>query len=483
MPWLSLLLVLPVLGALIIFCTPREQDKTVKAVALLIGILETVISLGLYFSYDFHKAGLQFIEEYNWITTLNIKYFLGVDGLSLPMVVLTTFIFLCAVLASWGMSHRVKEYFFLIMIMETAVLGVFTSLDLFLFFLFWELELIPMYLLIGIWGSARREYAAMKFIIYTMTGSAFLLAGFLAMYFLAPERTFDITQLAKAGFAPGVQSLLFVLIFLGFAVKLPVFPFHTWLPDAHVEAPAPVSMILAGVLLKMGGYGLIRINVGLLPEGVKAYIPLLATLAIINVLYGAYVALGQKDLKTMIAMSSVSHMGFVLLPVAAMTPLALNGAVLEMFAHGTVSALLFFCVGLIYERAHTREIKALEGGLAACVPKIAVAFIIGGLASLGLPGMSQFIAEFLVFLGSFPVLRLPTVLGTTGIVFTAGYILWAIKRIFYGPLNPKWAHLKDMQHSYEYLPVVILVGLTVLIGFYPALITNWSDSSLLAMLR
>lgn len=483
MPWLSLLLVLPLIGALLVFCLPRDRGGAVKAVALFFALVELVLSLYLYFGYDRVAGGLQFVEKATWLPSLAISYHVGVDGLSLPMVILTTFIFLCAVLASWNIDHRPKEYFFLLLILETAVLGVFSALDLFLFFLFWELELIPMYFLIGIWGSARREYAAMKFIIYTMTGGAFMLAGFLAMYFLAPQRTFDLVALQQMGLAPSVQTLLFLLIFLGFAVKLPVVPLHTWLPDAHVEAPAPVSMILAGVLLKMGGYGLIRINAGLLPEGLKAFVPYLAVLAVISVLYGAYVAMGQKDLKTMIAMSSVSHMGFVLLAIAANTDVALNGAVLEMFAHGTVSGLLFFCIGLIYERAHTRQIEELAGGLAAKIPRIAVAFIVAGLASLGLPGMSQFIAEFVVFLGSFPTLKTATILATFGLVFTAGYILWTVKRVFYGPFNPKWAHLEDMGRAYEFAPLIILVALTVLVGVAPSLIVDWSRPALLALLR
>lgn len=481
--WLSALLGIPLIGTLVISCLSRQQAKSSKAVALAVSLVNLVISIGLYFGYDKQAAGFQFVEKNVWIKSLNIAYHVGVDGISLPMVILTTFIFVCAILASWGISHRAKEYFMLVTILETAVLGVFVSLDLFLFFLFWELELIPMYFLIGIWGSDRREYAAMKFIIYTMAGSAFMLAGILGMYFLAPTPTFDLLALAQAGYAPKVQALLFVLLFLGFGVKLPVVPFHTWLPDAHVEAPAPVSMILAGVLLKMGGYGLIRINAGLLPNGLRVFIPVLAALAVVNVIYGAYVAMGQKDLKTMIAMSSVSHMGFVLLPIAALTPVALNGAVLEMFAHGTVSGLLFFLIGLLYERAHTRSIAELEGGLAAQVPKLAVAFIIGSLASLGLPGMSQFISEFLVFIGSFPVLKVPTAIATIGIVLTAGYMLWMVKRIFYGSLNPKWAHLSDVSFTYEYLPLVILVGLTILVGVYPALITDWSNPSLMALIR
>lgn len=482
MSWLSLLLILPLVGALIIFCLPRQNETPAKIIALIISLVALVISLGLYFGYD-RMAEFRFVEKVAWIEALNINYHVGVDGLSLPMVILTTFIFVCAVLASWGITKRIKEYFILICILETAVLGVFVSMDLFLFFLFWELELIPMYFLIGIWGSERREYAAMKFILYTMAGSAFMLAGILAMYFLSPEHTFDMVKLVDAGFTTQVQSLLFVLMFLGFAIKLPVVPFHTWLPDAHVEAPAPISMILAGVLLKMGGYGLIRINAGLLPEGLKVFIPVLAVLAVINVVYGAYVAMGQKDLKSMIAMSSVSHMGFVLLPIAALTPIALNGAVVEMFAHGTISGLLFFLIGVLYERAHTRKIAELESGLVAKIPKIGVFFIVASLASLGLPGMSQFIGEFMVFVGSFPVLKVPTIIATLGLVFTAGYMLWMVRRIFYGAFNPKWAHLQDMNKVYEYVPLAILLGLTILVGVYPGLITDWSNPSLLILLR
>lgn len=483
MPWLSCLVGLPILGALIILCLPRDKASAAKVTALVFALAELFISLGLYWGYDRTVGGFQFAEHYAWVPSIGISYHVGVDGLSLPMIILATFIFLCAVLASWSIEHRPKEYFSLLLVLQTAVLGVFSALDLFLFFLFWELELIPMYFLIGIWGSERREYAAMKFIIYTMTGGAFMLAGFLAVYFLAPVRTFDLVALQQAGLAPAIQSLLFVLIFLGFAVKLPVVPFHTWLPDAHVEAPAPVSMILAGVLLKMGGYGMIRILASLLPEGLNAFVPWLAALAVISVLYGAYVAMGQRDFKTMIAMSSVSHMGFVLLAIAAATDVALNGAVVEMFAHGTVSGLLFFCIGLIYDRAHTRSIEELQGGLAAKIPRIAAAFVVAGLASLGLPGMSQFIAEFMVFLGSFPVLKVPTILATFALVITAGYYLWAIKRVFYGPLNPKWGHLTDMGRAWEFAPVIILVGLTVLVGIMPSLITDWSRPALLALLE
>jgi len=482
MPWLTLLLAVPAVAALLMLLLPREKDDLAKPVALVAVTIDLVISLGLYFGYDKTLGGFQFSEKLNWLPAIGSSYHVGVDGLSLTMVILTTLIFFCAVVASWGEKRRPKEYFFLISLLLCAVLGVFTSLDLFLFFLFWELELIPMYFLIGIWGSARREYAAMKFIIYTMAGSAFMLAGFLAMYFLAPVPTFDLVELMENGFAPAVQGLLFILVFLGFAVKLPMVPLHTWLPDAHVEAPAPVSMILAGVLLKMGGYGIIRFNVGLLPEGLRLFAPYLAVLAVINVLYGAYVALGQKDLKTMIAMSSVSHMGFVLLAVAAATPLALDGAVLEMFAHGTVSGLLFFLIGLIYERAHTRQIAELEGGLMAQMPKIGVVFVIASLASLGLPGMSQFVAEFIVFMGAFPVFQVPTALTTLGLVFTAYYMLLVVRRIFYGPLNEKWSHLTDIKQAYEYVPMIVLLLLTFAVGLFPSLITAWSHQALMALL-
>jgi NADH-quinone oxidoreductase subunit M len=322
------------------------------------------------------------------------------------MFLLNALLVFLAVLISWKTSLRPREYFALVLVLETAVAGVFSALDFLLFFLFWELELIPMFLLIGIWGSARREYAAMKFILYTVAGSAFMLVGILVLYFAAPAsaRSFDMVMLAAQRFAPEIQMLAWVLLFIGFAVKIPVFPLHTWLPDAHTEAPTAISVLLAGVLLKMGAYGLLRANMTMRPEATQSFAGALAVLAVVNILYGALVAMVQTDLKRVIANSSISHMGYVVLGASALTPLALQGAVFQMFTHGTITALLFTMVGLVYDRTHTREIAAL-GGLASRMPFVAIGFVVAAFASLGLPGLSGFVSEFLVFIGAFPVRR------------------------------------------------------------------------------
>jgi NADH-quinone oxidoreductase subunit M len=386
------------------------------------------------------------------------------------MFVLNAFLVFLAVLVSWNTVLRPREYFALIMVLETAVAGVFTSLDFFLFFLFWELELAPMFLLIGIWGSARREYAAMKFILYTVAGSAFMLVGILVLYLAGGERTFNMVTLGAQQYAPAVQSAVWLLLFVGFAVKIPIFPFHTWLPDAHTEAPTAISVLLAGVLLKMGAYGLLRANVGMLPDATRQFAAALAVLAVINVLYGALVAMMQSDLKRVIANSSISHMGYVVLGAAALTPMALQGAVFQMFTHGTITGLLFVMVGLVYDRTHTREISAL-GGLSRRMPFIAVTFVVAALASLGLPGLSGFVAEFLVFLGSFPVWRVATILAVFTIVVTAGYMLWLLERVFFGSERPEWRGLGDASRL-EIATVGALVIVILLIGVFPSLLAG-----------
>jgi NADH-quinone oxidoreductase subunit M len=483
--YLSAIIVLPLIGAIVIGLLPSGAARAARATALAFSLVCFAISLGLWAGFDAGRSGPQFSEQAAWIPSLGISFHLGVDGLSLPMVVLTTLLTCVAVLASWHVELRPKEYFALLLILETAVLGVFCSLDLVLFFLFWELELIPMFLLIGIWGGARREYAAYKFVIYTFVGSGLMLVGILLVYFnsgLNPL-TFDMVALAASQLPVGaIQTAAFLLIFVGFAVKLPVFPFHTWLPDAHVQAPTAVSVILAGVLLKMGGYGMLRVLLGILPEATQQFALLLGVLAVINVLYGAAVSMVQKDLKSMVAYSSVSHMGYVLLGLAALTPLSLNGAVLQMFSHGVITGLLFLLVGLVYEKAHTRQIPDL-GGLAERMPWLAVAFTAAGLASLGLPGMSGFVAEFTVFVGAFSssvgstvtgslgAMQVLTILAAAGIVITAGYILWMLQRVFFGPLVKTQATVGDA-HGIELVPVAALLAVVVLVGIYPGVITG-----------
>jgi NADH-quinone oxidoreductase subunit M len=361
--------------------------------------------------------------------------------------------------------------------LETGILGVFCSLDLLLFFLFWEVEIIPMYLLISIWGTGRKEYSATKFVIYTLIGSAMMLAGILLLYFHAG--TFDMVALASLGLEPVLGGLLataiFFLLFIGYAVKLPLFPFHTWLPDAHTDAPTAVSVILAGVLIKMGGYGLIRICVSIFPETALRYAPLLLSLALVSIIYGAAVTLRQRDMKRLIAYSSISHMGFVMLGVFAFTQVSMTGAALQMFSHGIITGLLFALVGLVYEKSHVRDIPRL-GGLARQMPIIAVVFSVAGLASLGLPGTSGFVAEFLVFLGSFGStvvdgMHVYTIFGLLGVVLAAGYILWMLQRVFYGPPKPEYEGVPDA-NNLERVYIFVLVALIMLVGIYPSILTN-----------
>ena len=476
MPYLSLILFLPLAAALVVLVTPKEWSRWIAGLATLAVF---AFSVALFAAFDRTATGMQFVEKIAWIPQWGVSYFLGVDGISLPMLVLTGLLTFIAVLASWRLELRTKEYFALMLLMETAMLGVFSSLDLLLFFLFWELELAPMYLLIGIWGGARREYAAMKFILYTITGSVFMLVGIFALYFASGQNTFDMTVLGAQQYASGFQLVVFLLLAVGFAVKIPIFPFHTWLPDAHTEAPTAISVLLAGVLLKMGGYGLIRIPFGMLPDAAAAVAPWLAALAVINILYGAAVSMMQQDLKRLIAYSSVSHMGYVLLGAAALSAVGLQGAVLQMFTHGTITGLLFLMVGLVYDRTHTRLIDNL-GGLGARMPVIAVVFIIAGLASLGLPGMSGFVAEFLVFVGSFPTLQVATILAAFGIVITAGYLLWMLQRVFMGPLPERWTSLGDANRL-EVFTIGVMVVVIVGVGVYPSVLTDIISNGVLPM--
>ena len=451
MPYLTLIVFLPLAAAVVVLLAPKGWSRWIAVAA---SLADLGLAVAAFAAFDRSAPGYQLVEKLSWIPQYGVSYFLAVDGISLPMVVLTGLLTLVAVLASWRLNLRVNAYFSLMLLLETAMMGVFTSLDLLLFFLFWELELAPMYLLIGIWGGPRREYAAMKFVLYTVAGSVFMLVGIFALYFAAGQNSFDMTVLGAQQYALPFQVAVFLLLAVGFAVKIPVFPFHTWLPDAHVEAPTAVSILLAGVLLKMGAYGLIRIPMGLLPDAAREMAPWIAVLAVINVLYGAAVSMVQQDLKKLIAYSSVSHMGYVLLGAAALTGVGLQGAVLQMFTHGTITGMLFLMVGLVYDRTHTRLIDKL-GGLGATMPAIAILFAVAGLASLGLPGMSGFVAEFLVFIGAFPVWPLATLLAAFGIVITAGYLLWMLQRVFMGPLPEQWSG--PVSYTHLTLPTIYSV--------------------------
>jgi NADH-quinone oxidoreductase subunit M len=467
---------LPLLGALAIALLPRDNHRLVRLAALGFSFAALAVSLLLWFAYDRAAGGVQLAERAPWVPSVGIQYFVGVDGLSLPLVVLTALLTFLAVLASLRVDLRPKEYMALLLTLETGVLGVFSSLDLFLFFLFWEVELIPMYLLIGIWGGPRREYAAIKFVIYTLVGSAMMLVGILALYLNGPSpRTFDVLQLGAVDWPLPLQSAVFLFLFFGFAVKLPVFPFHTWLPDAHVEAPTAVSVLLAGVLLKMGGYGMLRLCFGLLPDAALQYAPWIGVLAVVNVLYGALVTLAQGDLKAVVAYSSVSQMGYVLLGLAGLTAVSLSGAAVQLFSHGLISGLLFLLVGAVYEKTHTRQIAEMRG-LAPRQPVLAAVFTIAGLATLGLPGLSGFVAEFVTFVGAYRTQPVLTVLCVFGIVLSAGYMLWTIRRVFFGPLDPRYRALGDAR-GVELVPLFTLAAAIVLFGCFPALLLEVVEPS------
>jgi NADH-quinone oxidoreductase subunit M len=470
---LHVILWAPAVGALLTILI--GQGTRARVVALASTGLSLLAAFWMFARYDLQTGGTQFESAVPFIPQIGSSLRIGVDGVSLPLVILNCFLTFLVVVMSWNYDLRPQLYFTLVQLLQTAVTGVFISLDLFVFFLFWELELAPMFLLIGIWGGPRREYASMKFIIYTIAGSAFMLVGILALFFTTGVGTFDLFLISNGAKALPVatQVLMFLLLFVGFAVKVPLFPFHTWLPDAHVEAPTPISVLLAGVLLKMGGYGLIRLCMTLLPDGARVLVPLLVALGVISVIYGAMQALAQinGDLKKMIAYSSVSHMGYVVLGMAALTSTGFVGAVMQMFTHGTITALLFTMVGLVYDRTHTRIIPDM-GGLAPKMPFIATGFVMAGLASLGLPGMNGFIGEFLVFIGAFEVLPWPTAIAVFAIVLTAGYITWMLMRVFFGTLDEhKWHALTDADAREKFVVVAMLAAI-ILTGMYPSIVAD-----------
>ena len=461
---------------------PTRASLRPWRIATLWAAIVFVLSAILFVGFNRAQADqFQFETRVAWLP-FGSDYRIAVDGLSMPLVALNALLSFSAIAGSWRIATRQPLYFSLFLVLESAVAGVFTAGDLFLFFLFWELELIPMFLIIGIWGGPRREYAAFKFILYTIAGSGFMLVGILlvAWFGHAPNAplTFGIPEVARFNFAQygtGIASLgglAFILLFIGFAVKVPIFPLHTWLPDAHVEAPTAGSVMLAGVLLKMGGYGLLRLCVTLLPQAAHDWQWLLIILAVVNSIYGALVALAQTDLKKMIANSSISHMGYVILGIAALGQVSFQGALLVMIAHGLYSGLLFSMVGLVYDRTHTREIGDM-GGLAQRMPFIATVFFLAGLASLGLPGLAGFVAEFTTFIGSYGVFPLATILCVCTIALTAGYILWRLGAVFYGPLVEQWASLGDAVWR-ERFSVGLLAAATLLVGVVPGVVAELS---------
>tara|TARA_B100000131_G_scaffold310859_1_gene342994 strand:+ start:937 stop:2499 length:1563 start_codon:yes stop_codon:yes gene_type:complete len=512
---LSLLIFIPVFGAILMLPISKILgSSTPKIVALVTTALQLVLAVWLYCNFDSSVSVLNspFTVNVEWISHFNIFYYVGVDGLSMPMVILTALLSFLCIIASWKIDKRPLGYFSLFLLLDAGMMGVFLSLDFFLFYIFWEVMLLPMYFLIGMWGGPQRHYAAIKFFLYTLFGSVFMLLSMLALYYYTTPNTFSLTTLIVE--APKIEAslwgmdiryLIWIGLFIGFAIKVPVFPFHTWLPLAHVEAPTAISVILAGVLLKMGTYGLLRISYPLLPFEAINFAYTLAVLGVINILWGAMNAIAQIDMKKMVAYSSVSHMGYVLLGMASIVSTStagaqagLNGAIMQMFNHGTITAMLFLLVGVLYDQAHHRWIvypdnykdqevagKLAFGGLASQMPVFNALIIIAFFAGLGLPALSGFISEALCFIGGFSAFRTITIIGTLGILLNAIYFLRAYQRVFTGPLNEKYSSLKDISKR-ELIAILPITFFVFLFGVYPAPLINmikYSVENLISIFR
>ncbi len=483
---LSWIVWLPVVGLVAILFIPREKKDVIKIIAAVATGLQLWMAIMLWLNFDSSSGSFQFMERAEWIPSFNISYALGVDGLSLPMVILTALLSFLAIFVSWNTDKAIKGYFALFLLLDTGMMGVFVSLDFFLFYVFWEVMLLPMYFLIGMWGGPQKEYAAIKFFLYTLVGSVLMLIAILALYFTCGN-TFDMILLMERApqaldgvlwWGMSAIKVIWVMLFIGFAIKVPVFPFHTWLPLAHVEAPTAISVILAGVLLKLGLYGMLRVNYTMLPDAVFWFAGSLAVLGLINVIWGALCAMAQTDLKKLVAYSSINHMGYALIGMAAVigasamhgqdytaAQAGLSGAVFQMFNHGTISAMLFILVGVIYERAHHRNIDGF-GGIAKQMPVYAGVSMVAFFGGLGLPGLSGFVSEFLCFIGAFPIFKAIVIVSTIGILLNAAYFLSAYKRIFFGELNEKYATLPDI-NGRELFTVIPLAIITFFLGVYP----------------
>ena len=470
--YLSIILFTPLAGALLLLLVNKQNEHAIRWIANITAVIGFVISVPLWFWYDPHGAEFQFTDHLPWIPSIGAEYFVGVDGLSTLLILLTTMMGFIAILSSWNaITERVKEYYIFLLVLQSGMLGAFMALDFMLFFLFWEVMLVPMYFLIGIWGSANRLYSAIKFFLYTLVGSVIMLLGILALYFAFHAQTgvytFDVTQYRSFGFAANLQWWVFLAFFCGFAVKVPMFPLHTWLPDAHTDAPTAGSVILAAVMLKMGTYGFLRFSLPILPEGTRAFVPMMVLLSIIGIVYGSLVALAQKDWKRLVAYSSVAHMAMVMLGMFALNPVGLTGAIIQQLNHGISTGGLFLLVGVVYERRHTREISEY-GGLSKVMPVYAAIFLVMTMSSIGLPALNGFIGELLILQGVFVANKWWAAFAGSGVVLGAAYMLYLYQRTMFGKIeNPKNERLPDLSHR-EFATFAPLLILAVWMGIYPA---------------
>jgi NADH-quinone oxidoreductase subunit M len=470
-PLLSLILFLPLIGATALLFVPKENGNLIRWIANIVALAGFVISLPLWFWYNPQDPSWQFVERAVWIPSIGAQYFLGVDGFSALLVMLATLFGFIAILSSWtAVTERLKEYYIFLLILQTGMVGAFVSLDFLLFFLFWEVMLVPMYFLIGIWGSDRRLYSAIKFFLYTLVGSVIMLLGILGLYFYAHSvtgvYTFDITQFQAMSIPYNLQWWIFLAFFCGFAVKVPMFPFHTWLPDAHTDAPTAGSVILAAVLLKMGTYGFVRFSLPILPEATQHFVPMMVTLSIIGIVYGALCAMAQQDWKRLVAYSSVSHMAMIMLGMFALNPVGITGSIVQQLNHGISTGALFLLVGNVYERRHTRAI-AEYGGLSKVMPAYATIFLVMTMSSIGLPALNGFIGELLILQGVFVANKIWAAFAASGVVLGAAYMLWLYQRTMFGKIeNPKNERLLDLNFR-EFATFAPLLILAFWIGLYP----------------
>jgi len=485
-PLLTIVTFLPAAGALLLIFIGRERENLLRYTALAVTVLVFLVSLNLHFRFDAQNSAPQFVEKVPWIG-YGINYHVGIDGISLYLVLLTTFLMPIAVLSSWTyIRSRVKEYLIFMLLLETGILGVFVSLNLFLFYVFWEAMLIPMYFLIGVWGGRRKIYATVKFVLFTMVGSLLMLVAIFYMYSIYYKATgtysLNIFDHYRMILNPGIQVWLFLAFALAFAIKVPMFPFHTWLPDAHVEAPTAGSVILAAVLLKMGTYGFLRFALPLFPDALQKFLPFLAVLSLIGIIYGGLMALIQKDVKSLVAYSSVSHMGLIMLAVFALNLESIEGAVYQMLNHGLSTGALFLCVGILYERAHTRLIKDF-GGVSKQMPVFSAFFLVCMLSSVGLPGLNGFVGEVLCLFGVFKTSKILAVLGVTTVILAAGYLLWMFQRVMQGPIkNEKILSFKDL-NAREILYLAPIVVMMFWMGVFPQTFLRKMDASVDALLQ